>query len=84
MSKERPTGTTLRLEDDLLEGRTVVIRVNPSDPASSGVLNEDNPLHLPRTGLLVAGVPPRLVNYSASSYCGARGIPFSEPLDTSL
>jgi hypothetical protein len=43
VSKKRPTGTTLRLEDDVLEGRTVVIRMNPSDAASSGVLNEDNP-----------------------------------------
>jgi len=43
VSKKRPAGTTLRLEDDVLEGRTLVIRVNPSDAALSGVLNEDNP-----------------------------------------
>ncbi len=43
LSKKRPAGTTLRLEDDLLEGRALCIRVDSSDPASSGVLNEDNP-----------------------------------------
>lgn len=43
LSKERRAGTTLRLEDDVLEGHSIVIRVNPEDPFSSGVLNEDNP-----------------------------------------
>lgn len=43
LSKTRPAGTTLRLEDDVLEGHTLSIRANPADPASSGVLNEDNP-----------------------------------------
>lgn len=43
LSKARRAGTTLRLEDDVLEGCKLNIRVDPSDHACCGVLNEDNP-----------------------------------------
>ena len=43
LSQKRRTGTTSRLEDDVLEGHALSIRVDPIDPNSCGVLNEDNP-----------------------------------------
>src|SRR5271170_1209408 len=43
LSQKRRTGTTNRLEDDILEGHKLSIRVNPIDPNLCGVLNEDNP-----------------------------------------
>jgi hypothetical protein len=33
----------MKLEDDVLEGHTLSIRVNPADVELNGVLNEDNP-----------------------------------------
>jgi hypothetical protein len=43
LSQKRRTGTALRLEDDVLEGHTLSIRINPEDTNLYGVLNEDNP-----------------------------------------
>jgi hypothetical protein len=42
-SRERPHGTTMRLEDNELEGRSLAVRVNPLDKGQSGILNTDNP-----------------------------------------
>ena len=43
LSQKRRTDTTSRLEDDVLEGHRLSIRVSPIDPNLCGVLNEDNP-----------------------------------------
>lgn len=43
LSKKRRVGSTMQLEDDVLEGHTLSIRVNPADAYLNGVLNDDNP-----------------------------------------
>jgi hypothetical protein len=43
MSTKRRAGTTMRLEDDVLEGHLLSIRVNPADAYLNGALNVDNP-----------------------------------------